>query len=351
MYLNNLNNEVREYFKILSHDFPEWLLDYIDTPEMERISKISLSCGTDYTKVFNPTYFYSNLDHSVGVALIIWNFTKNKKQTLAGLFHDIATPVFKHVIDFLNNDHEKQESIEERTTEIIKNSKEIMSLLKRDGIKLEEVNDYKKYPVADNETPKLSADRFEYTFSSGLVFHRVWNLEDIRECYNNISVLTNEVGISELGFNDLKIGEKYISIISNLWPVWISNADKSVMQYLADTIKVMVNKKYLTIDDLYKYSEQEIIERILKCEDKYISESFIKFQNMTEVHDSDVEIKDKYCVSIKAKRRYINPIVKTNNKKDRIYNLSNKAKNDIDNYLKYETAKFAYFDFDFKINL
>lgn len=351
MYLNNLNNEVREYFKILSHDFPEWLLDYIDTPEMERISKISLSCGTDYTKVFNPTYFYSNLDHSVGVALIIWNFTKNKKQTLAGLFHDIATPVFKHVIDFLNNDHEKQESIEERTTEIIKNSKEIMALLNRDGIKLEEVNDYKKYPVADNETPKLSADRFEYTFSSGLVFHRVWNLEDIRECYNNISVLTNEVGISELGFNDLKIGEKYISIISNLWPVWISNADKSVMQYLADTIKVMVNKKYLTIDDLYKYSEQEIIERILKCEDKYISESFIKFQNMTEVHDSDVEIKDKYCVSIKAKRRYINPIVKTNNKKDRIYNLSNKAKNDIDNYLKYETAKFAYFDFDFKINL
>lgn len=350
-YLNNLNDEVREYFKILSSDFPLWLLDYIETPEMQRISKISLGCGTDYTKVTNPPYFYSNLDHSVGVALIIWKFTKDKKQTLAGLFHDIATPVFKHVIDFLNNDHEKQESTEEKTAEIIKNSKEIMALLKRDKILIDEVNDYKLYPVADNETPQLSADRFEYTFSCGLVFHRIWNLENIKECYNNVSILTNENGIPELGFNNLKIGEKYISIISSLWTSMISNSDKAIMQFLADIIKVMIHKKYLTIDDLYKYSEKEIIEKILKCEDKYISESFIKFQNMTKVYDSDVEIKDKYCVSIKAKRRYIIPLVKTKDKIERISNLSKQSKKDIDNYLNNETAKYAYFDFDFKLNL
>ena len=42
-YYDNLNNEIKEYFKILSPEFPEWLLEYIDTPEMERISKISSS--------------------------------------------------------------------------------------------------------------------------------------------------------------------------------------------------------------------------------------------------------------------------------------------------------------------
>lgn len=135
-YFDNLDNEVREYFNILSSEFPEWLLEYIDTPEMERIGKISMSCGTDYSKCFNVRYWYSNLDHSVGVALIIWHFTHDKKQTLAGLFHDIATPVFKHCIDFMNGDTEKQESTEERTSDIIKNSSKIMSLLDRDGIKL-----------------------------------------------------------------------------------------------------------------------------------------------------------------------------------------------------------------------
>ncbi|MDD4706339.1 MAG: HD domain-containing protein [Bacilli bacterium] len=349
-YLNSLNNEIKEYFQILSSDFPKWLIDYIETPEMQRISNIALSCGTDYTKVFNPTYYYSNLEHSIGVALIVWNFTKDKKQALAGLFHDIATPVFKHVIDFLNNDHEKQESTEEKTAEIIMNSKEIMSLLKRDNIKLEEVIDYKKYPIADNNSPQLSADRFEYIFSSGLVFYRVWNLKDIKECYDNITILTNEDGNPELGFNNIKVCEKYIRIVSDLWPTWISNADKSVMQFLADIIKAMIEKNYLITNDLYILSEEEIINKILNCEDEYLSQSFIKFQNMTTVYDSDVEINDKYCVSIKAKRRYVIPLVKNEDKIDRIYNISPNAKNYIDNYLNNETSKYAYFDFDFKVS-
>ena len=114
-YFKQLNPETKKYFKILSEEFPEWLEDYIATEEMQRISKISMSCGTDYSKCFNVRYWYSNLDHSVGVALIIWNFTHDKKQTLAGLFHDIATPVFKHTIDFMNRDYVNQESTEELT--------------------------------------------------------------------------------------------------------------------------------------------------------------------------------------------------------------------------------------------
>ena len=60
-YFKTLNNEVKEYFNILSPDFPNWLLEYINTPEMERISKISMSCGTDYSNCFNIRYWYSNL--------------------------------------------------------------------------------------------------------------------------------------------------------------------------------------------------------------------------------------------------------------------------------------------------
>ena len=140
-YIDNLNDEVRDYFSILSPTFPEWLLEYIDTPEMERIGKISMSCGTDYSKCFNIKYWYSNLDHSVGVALIIWNFTHDKKQTLSCLFHDISTPAFKHCIDFMNNDYEKQESTESLTKSMIQESKEIMELLKRDNISIDEVAD------------------------------------------------------------------------------------------------------------------------------------------------------------------------------------------------------------------
>ncbi len=347
-YLENLNEEIKQYFKILSPEFPEWLLEYIDTPEMQRINGISLNCGTDYSKMFNIKYWYSNLDHSVGVALIIWHFTKDKKQTLAGLFHDIATPVFKHCIDFMNGDSEHQESTEERTEQILKESKEIKKLLDRDNIKLEEVSDYHIYPVADNDAPKLSADRFEYTFSSGLVLKRVWELDSIKEIYNNVSVLKNEEGIEELGFNSWEICEKYIHIISKLWPEWISDKDRTVMQFLADIVKSMNVKGYLSIDDLYNLSEQEVINKILTCEDEYIRENFIKFQNATDTYGSDTPVKDKYCTSVKGKRRYIIPLTKYNDSICRIDKISKNAMNDIEEYLKIKHCRYIGFNFEFK---
>jgi hypothetical protein len=347
-YLDNLNDEVKEYFKILSPEFPEWLLEYIDTPEMRRIGGISMSCGTDYSKCFNVRYWYSNLDHSVGVALIIWHFTHDKKQTLAGLFHDISTPVFKHCIDFMNGDSEKQESTEEMTTDVIKNSKKIMDLLERDSIKLEEVNDYKLYPIADNDTPRLSADRFEYTFSSGLTFFRVWELDKIKEIYNNVIVTKNEDGTDELTFKNINICEKYIDIISKLWPEWVSDKDRTVMQFLADMCKSMSNAGYLTINDLYTLSEKEIINKFLNCDDTYLSESFKKFQSASKVYKSDKPVEDKYCINVKSKTRYVNPLVLTENGISRINKVSQESNNAITKYLNMpKGGNYTYFDFDF----
>ena len=348
-YYDSLNNEIKEYFSILSPEFPEWLLEYIDTPEMERISKISMSCGTDYSKCFNVRYWYSNLDHSVGVALIIWHFTHDKKQTLAGLFHDIATPVFKHCIDFMNGDSETQESTEEKTSDIIRNSSKIMSLLKRDGIKLEEVDDYKIYPIADNDTPRLSADRFEYTFASGLTFFRVWELDKIRKMYNNIVVTANEDGIQELAFKDKEVCEEYIDTISKLWPEWVSDKDRTVMQFLADICKSMNNAGYLTVEDLYTLSEQEVIDKILTCEDKYLSNSFKLFQNADKVYKSITIVDKKYCVIIKSKIRYIVPLVLTDAGAVRINQISNVAANQIIEYLNCpKGGYYTYFDFQFE---
>lgn len=346
-YLKSLNPEVQAYFKILSPEFPEWLLEYIYTPEMQRIHGISIFCGTDYTKLFNNKFWYSNLDHSVGVALIIWHFTKNKKQTLAGLFHDIATPTFKHCIDFMNGDSEHQESTEGRTEDIIRNSKEITKLLNRDNIKIEEVSDYHIYPIADNDTPMLSADRFEYTFANGLSFYRIWDLDTIEEIYNDIIVLKNENNIEELGFKTLSICEKYISAISKLWPKWISDEDRVTMQFLADIVKSMNKKGLITIDDLYTYSEKEIINKIINCPDKYIKDNFIKFQNSTSTWGNTIPQENKYCISTKGKKRYIIPLVETDSTPKRINMLSENAKKDIDNYLNIKQIDFVGLDFNF----
>lgn len=349
-YLKNLNEEIRNYLKILSPDFPEWLLEYIYTPEMLRLDGIGMSCGTLYTKVYNDKYFYSSLTHSVAVALILWNFTHDKKQTISGLFHDIATPTFKHCIDFMNGDSEHQESTEERTEQIIKDSKEIMKLLERDSIKVEEVSDYHIYPIADNDTPRLSADRLEYTLSGGLYQVRIFELKNIENYYNNIVILKNEDGIDELAFQDIKLCENFIHDISKLWPRWVEDEDRLCMQFIADIVKSMNIKSYITVDDLYKFSEREVLQLIQNCEDNYIRNAFKNFQNATRdsVYKSDEPNNEIYCTSVKGKKRYINPLVNLDNKVSRIKDISMLANDDISNFLNMKHHKFIGFNFDFK---
>ena len=343
-YYKNLNPEIKEYFHILSPTIPEWLWDYVNTEEMQRIGKISMNCGADYTNLFQVKYFYSNLAHSIGVALIIWNFTKDKKQTLAGLFHDIATPTFKHCIDFMNGDYLTQESTEDRTRAIIENSTEIMELLKRDGITIEEVEDYKIYPIADNNTPRLASDRFEYNFSAGLTLFPIWNLEEIKEVYSHITILKNEDGKDELGFDDLKAAEFYIHKVSKLWPIWISDKDRTMMQFYADACKMMQEQGELTIDDLYKYSEKEIIDRILHSKNKKLIKAFKKFMSLTEVSFHSSFIPDLYCVNVPGKRRYIVPLVKDKDKTLRVTSCSEQTKKEIDEYLAIHQHSFTSFD-------
>lgn len=338
---------MKEYLKILSNEIPDFLNDYINTPQMQKLAGISVSCGTYYTKLFDKIVWYSSLDHSIAVSLIVWNFTKDKKQTIAGLFHDIATPVFKHSIDFMNGDYKKQESTEELTTQIIRESKEIMSLLKRDGIKIEEVDNYHIYPIADNDTPMLSADRLEYTLSNGLgACKNIWNLEEVKEIYENIEIQKNEQGIEELGFKDIKIAEKFVKGMRILSNSYIDNKTKFSMQFLADIMKIMSSQNLITKKDLYELSEKEVIERIENCDYAEISQKFDMWKNAHEIKESDEKVKDKYCVSIDAKIRYINPLVNG----IRISEISEVAKEEIQKALEFKTKKYAYLDFDnFKI--
>lgn len=339
-YLEEVNEKTKNYYKILSKDFPEFLNDYIYTKEMQRLDGINQICGAYWRnlKVFDNVY--SVLMHSVAVALIIWNFTHDKKQTIAGLLHDITSPAFKHLIEFLKGDAEKQETLDGETGEFIKNSQEIVELLKRDGIEIGEVSDYKIYPIADNETPKLSADRLEYTFMNGVYYNSIWDLSDIKEMYDDIVILKNEEEIDELGFSSIEMTEKFVNGASTLWPLWVRSMDTITMYFFIDIIQKVLDENNMDKEVLYSLSEKQIIDLILNCKNKEISNLFNKFLECDKIIECDEFRKDKFCVSRKVKRRYINPLTTSG----RASSVSKKAKEKIDEYLNMKMTKFAYID-------
>lgn len=339
-YYDGVSKKVKNYFKILEPEFPQWLHEYINTDKLLSQQYISVTCGTIYSNLFESDFFFSSLDHSVAVALIIWHFTHDKKQTLSGLFHDIATPAFKHCIDFLNGDYMKQESTEDLTSSIIKNSKDIMSLLKRDNIDISEIDNYHLYPIADNDTPKLSADRLEYSLSNALFIHKLLSLENIKEFYDDIEIQKNEENEIELGFKTKKIARHFVKITSKLSVIYREDRTRYSMQFLADILQRLSNENKISKKDLYELKESDIISII---ETSKYNNIFNIWKNAKKVKVSNEEPKDIYFVHHGAKVRYINPLFNG----QRISKCCKIAKKMIENNLSYNMDNFVYLDFNF----
>ena len=299
---------IREFHAILEPDFPEWLQEYIETPALQKQKYISTTCGTIYSDLFESQRFYSSLDHAIGVALVVWHFTHDKKQTLAGLFHDIATPVFKHCVDFMNGDHLTQESTENLTKEMIAESSEIRRLLKRDGILISEVDNYHLYPIADNDTPKLSADCLEYSLANMLFAYGVADLAEIREMYADIVVQSDENGVKELGFQTKKIARKFIKLTSQLSIFYREDRTRYSMQLIADILRKMSESGRISVADLYQLKESEVIKMILTSD---FSDAFWAWQRAKKIRKAKSleQCPDGvYVVNCQAKVRYIDPL-------------------------------------------
>ena len=336
---------ISEYHSILCppSDYPDFLDKYIALPLMQRLGGIGLLCGTDWTRLYNNRFYYSRLDHSKGVALIIWHFTHDKAQTLAGLFHDVSTPVFSHVSDFRKGDALTQTATEAPTAALLRADKELGRLLAADGLTLADVEDYHKYPIADNEIPQLSADRLEYMFPSGMALDGSWTLDQVRQCYEDLTVVRGEEGTPELAFRTLETAELYCEHFCMIGHILQLNENKLALQLLGQVMNLAVQEGILHEDDFMTLSEREVIEKLeaaLQCTSlsgtpmslsgstrqsaetdshiKYGNDNKVRlfrlyktFRQMSEIEHTETALPENeyFCVNLKVKQRYINPLV------------------------------------------
>jgi len=233
-----------------------------------------------------------------------------------------------------------QESTEDLTSKIIGSSKEIMDLLKRDNIKLEEVDDYHIYPVADNDTPKLSADRLEYSLSNALLTYKLSDIDEIKKIYSDIVLGKDEDGTLELSFKSKETALEFVKITSKLSIIYREDRTRYSMQLLADIIKKLNEDRLITKEDLYNMKESEVIEII---ENSKYKDIFNIWKNAKNVKVSKEKPKNVYFVHHGAKIRYIDPLV---NKK-RMSSISEEAKKEIDKNLLYDMNNYVYLDFKF----
>ena len=63
---------------------------------------------------------------------------------------------------------------------------------------------------------------------------------------------------------------------------------------------------------------------------------------------SDVPVENKYCISVKGKKRYIVPLTDNNGVVCRINEIYESCKKEVEDYMNLKRSKYTGFDFEFK---
>lgn len=296
-----------DILNIYHESIPAWILPALEAPEMVRLQGVGMNCGCDYTQfhAYRPVIPYSRWDHSIGVALIVWHFTGDKQQTLSALFHDIASPVFAHVVDFLKGDHMTQESTEDGTCEIIRDSEIIQQVLCELDLTTEDVRDYHRFPIADNNAPQLAADRLEYSCGN-MVNYGYASVSQVRELFDDLIIGINEHGIEELMFRTPDTASRFSRLTLQCSRVYVSDEDRFAMQALADLLKDALKDGLLAWSDLYT-TESEVIRK-LETSEKYRAR-WAHFCSYGSVIRSDKPGQDGDWKKVPSKKRVIDPYV------------------------------------------
>ena len=296
---------MEEYMNMLGiDDMPDMLNKYLMTPSLLRLKNVGYFCGMDYASldVYDFKEKISRYDHSLTVALLTWKFTKDIRATLAGLFHDISTPCFSHVIDYMNKDYDKQESTEEKTEEIIRRDKYLLDCLDSDGISVEEIIDFKKYSIVDLDRPMLCSDRLDGIILTGMFWTKSIDLYDVKNIIDDLVVITNEDGQYEIGVRSIDIAKLLVDTSRIIDVYCHSKEDNYMMELLAYITKRAIDIGIVSYDELFIIDEEELMNRLNNSCDMEIMSSLYLFKN--------IDVKDIPNIDMPAVRvRKLNPLV------------------------------------------
>lgn len=271
------------YITLLGYpNIPEFLNKYLTLSSLNRLKEVGYFCGMDYasSNIYNFKEYISRYMHSLSTSLLVYYLTKDKRCTLQALFHDISTPVFSHVIDYMNKDYIYQETTEEFTELILKSDKKLLEYLELDKIPLDNLVNFKFSTIVDSPRPKMCADRLDGIILNGSYWTKTLNEKDIFNIIKSTELYINEESIPEIGFNNITAYNKVVETNDLTNIEMHSNYDNYMMELLANITRYLINKEYIKYEDLYFLTENKIFKLINSIEDKELKEYIFLFKNI-----------------------------------------------------------------------
>ena len=140
------------------------LLELMQSKAMRRLHGVLQHGISGLIGVTEPI---TRFQHSVGVMLLVRQMGGSLEEQIAALLHDISHTAFSHVVDYVFGGHDSQAYHEEIKEQFLAAS-DVPELLGKHGYEWRDFVDDEQFPLLEQPSPRLCADRLDYFLRDSL---------------------------------------------------------------------------------------------------------------------------------------------------------------------------------------
>ncbi len=134
------------------------LLALLETAALQRLNGVLQHGISALIGITSPI---TRLEHSLGAMILVRRLGASLAEQIAALLHDVSHTAFSHVIDYVVDGHDSQSYHDEKKEEYVIGT-EIPAVLARFGYDWRDFIDEERYPLLEQPSPRLCADRLDY---------------------------------------------------------------------------------------------------------------------------------------------------------------------------------------------
>ncbi|KAL2802850.1 hypothetical protein BJX63DRAFT_97861 [Aspergillus granulosus] len=236
------------------------LLDLLNSPHVLRLANVDQHGVTGVLRLLPGI---TRLEHSVGAFLLVRLKGASLAEQVAALLHDISHTVFSHVIDWALSQPGEDSFHEVHKDRYVLGMTDLPAILERHGLDPEEVLKEELFPLVEQPSPHLCADRVDYALRDAVALGK-FGMEDARRLLESLRAFPDAehprrilvLGDSEAA---LRFSRAYIAADA---AVWSNRAHADMYRRLAGVIGNVIRQGLIQEEALWALSDQEFWDRM-----------------------------------------------------------------------------------------
>jgi len=238
------------------------ILELIKCPALKRLKDIDQGgYGPLFAKPYKQVgqFGHNRFTHSVGVYLLLKKYNAPLEEQIAGLIHDVSHSAFSHCIDYIvDGGNGKEQNHQDNLHDSFVKKTDIPKILKKYGFNINYILDDKNFPLKENKSPDLCADRIDFSLRDAITFEEI-SKKEAQEILDGLIIKNNN-----WVFKNFRLADKYAKLylkINKIYYAGIASANMFVT--VGNCIKYALQKKYIKQSDLYT-TDKIVIAKIKK---------------------------------------------------------------------------------------